>query len=111
MPRPGAEPMEKAKDFKGSMLRLIKKLSKWKFIMILSLTLALISAILALVAPKELSKLADTISEGLAPNTEKLSQVISKTQANLYSEETIGKLQKLTIELTPEETVLVYNEL
>ena len=111
MPRPGPRIPEKAKDFKGSIKRLIKNLSKWKFIMIMSLMLALISAILALVAPNKLSKFADTISEGLKPNTEKISEVISKTQANLYSEETLGKLQKLTIELTPEETILVYNAL
>ena len=67
MPRRGPAP-EKAKDFKGSMKRLVKNLSKWKYIMIMALVLAFISAILALIAPNKLSQLTDVITFGIQPN-------------------------------------------
>ena len=56
MPRPGGGPgnFEKSRDFKGSMIRLLKNLSPWKYIMIVALGLAMTSAILALVAPNRL---------------------------------------------------------
>ena len=110
MPRRGPAP-EKAKDFKGSMKRLIKNLGKWKFIMIMALVLALVSAILALVAPKKLSSFADTISEGLIPNKEKLTQITEEITSNLSSVETQNKLLtlELNVDLTDEEKVLVNN--
>ena len=78
MPKPGQASYEKAKDFKGSMKRLIKNLGKWKFTMIMALVLALISAILALITPKKLSSFADTISEGLIPNTQNITEITTK---------------------------------
>ena len=84
MPRPGGRGpgnFEKSKDFKGSMIRLIKNLKPWKFIMIIALALAMISAILALIAPNRLSKFADLIGEGLVPNT-KMFEVISEEMMN-----------------------------
>lgn len=67
MPRPGRGNMnvEKSKDFKGSMFRLIKNLSPWKVMMVGALILAMVSAILALIAPHKLSDFADLISVGL----------------------------------------------
>ena len=69
MPRPmhGKVP-EKAKNFKQSIIRLFNSLNNFKYLVIFSLVLALISAIMALVAPNKLSTLTDTISEGLKPN-------------------------------------------
>ena len=84
MPRPGgARVQEKSKDFKGSMLRLFKNLKQWKYIMGISLVLAMISAILALVAPNKLSSFTDTITSGLTPNTEKLQEIGEKISINL----------------------------
>lgn len=70
MPRPmGRRGVpEKSRDFKGSMIRLFNNLNRWKYILVLSLILAMISAILALVAPNKLSELTDTITLGLQPN-------------------------------------------
>ena len=56
---------EVSKDFKGSMIRLIKNLAPWKWTMIFALTVAMISAILALITPDKLSEFADVISVGL----------------------------------------------
>ena len=108
MPRKGPAP-EKAKDFKGSMKRLIKHLGKWKFTMMLALTLALVSAMLALIAPNKLSDFADVISEGLVPNTKKLEEITKQITFNLSSQETMTKLYLLdeNLELTDEEKIIV----
>ncbi len=79
MPRPGG-PMrapEKSKDFKGTMIKLFKSLDKWRVLIIISLVLALLSALLSTIAPNRLSKLTDVISEGIRPNTKEI-QIISK---------------------------------
>ncbi len=68
MPRHGRGVPEKSRDFKGSMKRLLRNLREWKFLMILSLVLAMISAVLALIGPNKLSDLADEITLGLQPN-------------------------------------------
>ena len=86
MPRPGGRGpgnFEKSKDFKGSMIRLIKNLKPWKYIMGLALALAMISAILALVAPNRLSKFADLIGEGLVPNTQMMQTIGEEINDNL----------------------------
>lgn len=84
MPRHGGRrAQEKSKDFKGSMLRLIRNLKPWKFTMTLALTLALISAILALIAPNKLSDFTNTISDGLVPNTEMLQELGEKISKNM----------------------------
>ena len=68
MPRPGPRKFEKSKNFKGSIKRLLSTLKPWRVLLVTSLTLAMISAILSLVAPNQLSGLTDTITEGLTPN-------------------------------------------
>ena len=91
MPRPGGRGpgnFEKSKDFKGSMIRLIKNLKPWKFIMIIALALAMISAILALIAPNRLSKFADLIGEGLVPKTEVMQEIGEKIGENFSSLDT-----------------------
>ena len=110
MPRPGSNRIpEKAKDFKGSMIRLIKNLNKWKYLMLLALIVAFISAILALIAPKKLSQFADVINEGLVPNKEKITQITNAINSNLNTEETLQRLKEL--ELTQEEQLIVDNVL
>ena len=90
--RKGAGNFEKSKDFKGSMIRLIKNLKPWKFIMILALGLAMVSAILALVAPNKLSKFADLIGEGLVPNVKVMEQIGTEIGSNLTEEKIKNKL-------------------
>ena len=74
MPKPNRN-FEKSKDFKGSMLRLFKSLDKWKYLLCFSLLLAMISAIIALIAPNKLSDLTDEISKGLVVNTKNLEKI------------------------------------
>ena len=94
MPRPGRGPgnFEKSKDFKGSMLRLVKNLRSWKVIMLMALGLAMASAILALIAPNKLSDFADLIGEGLTPNVEVIEDIGKKINNNLSGDKIKTKL-------------------
>ena len=71
--------IEKSKDFKGSMIKIINSLKPWYKGIIISLVLAFISAILALIAPNKLSKLADYITEGITPriSQEKITEIMN----------------------------------
>ncbi len=76
MPRPNrGMQTEKSKDFVGSMKRLLKNLNPWKFLLTLSICLAIFSAIIALITPNQLSKLTDTITKGITPQTDKLQMI------------------------------------
>jgi ATP-binding cassette subfamily B protein len=104
MPRPGGpgghNAPEKSKDFFGSMKRLLSNLKPWKFIMIMALVLAMISAILSLIAPNKLSDFADEISKGLVPNTDKLQEISTKMSSYLTSEKITKKLNNLSSDET-----------
>lgn len=78
MPRPGRMGVaDKSKDFKGSIKRLFNNLDRWRKLLIISMLLALISAVLSTIAPNKLSDVTNVISDGIKPNTENL-QLISK---------------------------------
>lgn len=89
MPRPGGRRVqEKPKDFFNSMKKLLKNLKPWKYVMFLALTLGLVSAILALIAPNRLSNFTDIISKGLKPDTEAIALISKEIQAS-FTEENI----------------------
>lgn len=90
MPRPmhGKVP-EKAKNFKASIFRLFKSLNKYRYLVIFSLFLGLVSAILALIAPDKLSMLTNTISDGLKPN------VNEKIITEIMNDNTIYQTDKI----------------
>lgn len=93
MPRPGGRNVpEKSKDFFGSMKRLLSNLKPWRVIMVIALILAMASAILSLIAPNKLSDFTDTISKGLVPKTEKLSDISAEITRNLSAEKLNSKL-------------------
>ena len=79
MPRHHNSAPEKSKDFKGSMIKIIKSLKPWSKSIIISLVLAFISAILGLITPNKLSKLTDYITEGITPriSEEKITEIIN----------------------------------
>ena len=96
MRRPGQTSIqEKSKDFKGSMIRLLNNLKPWKIIIIASLTLALISAILSLIAPNKLSDFTDYISNGLVPKTEKIVEISQKIEQNIEKSNIEKKLESI----------------
>ncbi len=79
MPRHMHNTIEKSKDFKGSILKIIKSLKPWKTGIIISITLSFISAILGLISPNKLSELTDYITEGITPRVsqEKITEIIN----------------------------------
>ncbi|WGS64090.1 ABC transporter ATP-binding protein [Marinitoga aeolica] len=58
-------PVEKAKDFKGTMKRLIKYLSPYKIPLIIAIIFAMISATFSIIGPKILGKVTTKIFEGI----------------------------------------------
>ena len=87
---------EKAKDFKSSIRRLFKELKSFKKLLIVSLTLAVLGAILTIVTPNILSDLTDKISEGLVINKDNL-EYITKEVTGKLNEENIIKIIGITI--------------
>lgn len=63
--RRGANPNDKAKDFKGAMKRLFSELKSFKLLICIALILAIFGSVLSIVAPNRLSSLTDEIKNGL----------------------------------------------
>ena len=108
----GHNVVEKSKDFKGSMIRLFKNLNKWKYTMLVALTLAMISAIFALITPNKLSDFADEIGKGIAPKVEVLESIGLEIGKNIS---TVDKEKFTTlfidVDLTDEEKINIKNTL
>ena len=78
--------VEKVKDLKGTLLRIFKSLKVWKYVLVLSCILAIISATLSTIGPNKLADVTDVISEGIKPNTEKLKEINEKIISNTTHE-------------------------
>ena len=101
MPRPNRD-ITKAKDFKGAIKRLLKELSGFKKLVIISLVLAALGAILTIVTPNILSDLTDEISKGLVLNKDNFLKLTKEVTSSLnedsiskvidFSEKNIGKV-------------------
>ena len=100
-PGMGGAPGEKAKDFKGAILRLVKELKTQKVLIIISLVLAVFGAVLSILAPDKLSELTDEISSGLVANKDNLELLSNKMSENL-SEDRIKDLA-MQGKISPEE--------
>ena len=83
---PGGNIGEKAKDFKGSIKRLVKELKGYKALIIISLILAMAGAVLSISAPNKLSEMTDKIQEGLVVNKDNLQLLVSNIQENMSQE-------------------------
>ena len=93
MPRPNRE-VEKAKDFKGAIKRLINELSGFKKLTIVALVLAALGSILTIVTPDILSNLTDEISNGLVMNKDNFERITKEVTGSL-NEENINKVVKM----------------
>lgn len=80
---PGMGTGEKAKNFKESILRLLKELKSFHALIIISLVLAALGSILSIMAPNRLSELTDEISAGLVVNSENLQEISTNITSNL----------------------------
>ena len=112
MPRPGFHTTEKSKDFKGSMLRLFKSLDRWRYLLVVSVILALFAAALSTIAPNKLADVTDVIGDGIKPNVEELQKVseeIYKSAIQRYIiykySSTWGNGTQARISLDDEETL------
>ena len=74
---PRMKKVEKVNDVKGTLINLFKNLDKWRYLLIVSVLLALVAAILSTVAPNRLAGVTDVITEGIKPRVENI-EVISK---------------------------------
>lgn len=95
MPKPNRN-VEKAKDFKGAIKRLLKELTNFKKLMIFSLALAALGSLLTIFTPNILSDLTDTISNGLVVNKDNL-ELLATTVTKNISEENIMKVIDMDI--------------
>jgi ATP-binding cassette subfamily B protein len=96
--RHGKEAPEKSKDFFGSIKRIFQELDRYRVLLIVSLLLAAISSILAIVAPNRLSELADTITDGVGVNQSNVETIMNNlsSEQGLYSYRLDGVL--ITVE-------------
>ena len=78
MPRHMRE-IQKSKDFKGSMIKIIKSLKPWYTEITVALVLAFVSAMMALIAPNKLANLTDCVTEGITPriSKEKITEIMN----------------------------------
>lgn len=97
---PRGPKMDKSKDFVGSMKRLFKELKSFQVLIAMALIFAVLSSVLSIAAPNKLSKLTDTISEGIIVNSRNLEEVSERTKINLQNIKVDEILQSedLTIE-------------
>jgi ATP-binding cassette subfamily B multidrug efflux pump len=82
---PRGPKMDKSKDFVGSMKRLFKELKSFQILIAMALIFAILSSVLSIAAPNKLSKLTDTISEGLIVNVDEMQEISKKTTNNLQN--------------------------
>ena len=96
MPRHMNRVNEKSKDFKGSIIKIIKSMKPWYNGIIISLVLALISAVLALIAPNRLSKLTDYITEGITPRISetKLTEIMNSSTIPMEDKQVLMEIIK-----------------
>ena len=66
MPRPkNSNSMEKAKDFKGTWLKIIRYCKKYYGVLILAMICAVAGTVLTLIGPNKISDLTDVLQNGL----------------------------------------------
>ncbi len=88
-------PGEKAKDFKGSILRLLKEIRKYKILIILALVLAISSAVLAIMGPDKLSAFVDEISNGLVINQDNMQELTTIITENITEDKIKDKMSEI----------------
>lgn len=84
---------EKAKDFKGSINRLIKELGKYRILLLTSILLAVLSSVLTIYAPNRIRDLTDEISGSLFVNKTNIEKISNNIKNNKMMEiEIDGKI-------------------
>lgn len=95
---------EKAKDLVGTWKKLLRYCRKYIAVLITAVVCAAVGVILTLAGPDQLSNMTDTITKGIAPNTEKL-ETITTTLSDSISSNMETLMQEITAPLS-DETIL-----
>lgn len=74
---------EKAKDLVGTWKKLLGYCRKYAAVMVIALICAVAGTVLTLAGPDKLSDMTNAISAGMAPDTEKLEEIVGAVYANL----------------------------
>lgn len=74
---------EKAKDLVGTWKKLFGYCSKYKAVIIIALICAAVGTICTLIGPNKLSEMTDCITDGIAPDTEKLEEITESISQNI----------------------------
>ena len=114
---PRHDKQEKAKDLKGTLIRIFKSLGEWKIILVISCILALFAAILSTVAPNKLADVTNVISDGIKPDVENMKKVSEGIYKNAIQTYVIYKYRNPQEGTTPprynledEETIKTFVE-
>ena len=67
---------EKAKDLIGTWKKLLGYCRRYKVVFVIALICAAAGTVLTLAGPDQLSRMTDVVTEGIAPDTEKLGEII-----------------------------------
>lgn len=86
--------IEKPKDLKSSIKRLTKELKDFKFLIGLSIVLAILGSILTIITPNKLSDMVDEISLGIRPRVENIEPIAKNIQKGMKNR----KLDPITID-------------
>lgn len=86
--------IEKPKDLKSSIKRLTKELKDFKFLIGLSIILAIVGSILTIITPNKLSDMVDEISLGIRPRVENIEPIAKNIQKGMKNR----KLAPITID-------------
>ena len=86
--------IEKPKDLKSSIKRLTKELKDFKFLIGISIILAIVGSILTIITPNKLSDMVDEISLGIRPRVENIEPIAKNIQKGMKNR----KLDSITID-------------
>ncbi len=124
MPRPmgPGRKVEKSKDFRGSMKKIINSLANFRIALGISLVLAMISAILSLIAPNRLSVLTDYITDGITPRVseKKIQDIMNDSSISLEDKQKMMEIMKTVGDGTDGNSIIgaidqlpksIYNEI
>mgnify|MGYP000795348379 CR=1 FL=1 len=64
MPRPGRMTTERAKDFKGTLLQLVRTLGRYRLSLVTAIVFAILSTIFNIAGPKVLAKATTALATG-----------------------------------------------
>ena len=68
MPRPGRMTTERAKNFKGTLLQLVRTLGRYRLSLVTAIVFAILSTIFNIAGPKVLAKATTALATGGSPS-------------------------------------------